>query len=498
MFFIPLCYSQITNLTVKPRLTNKNINSFFVQVLELNIPPLYKVSDVTFQPVFTNRYRPFFVCPLSTSAKQTNFNVNKKSYNFNNIQPGKHTFRIKSDWEYEDTIEVYIFHERDFMSAPESNDTVIHKKDTNEWFVFPYLIIPISILLIISIVSTNIHYFMVISCFIVSFSVSFTDPNFIMILNIGNNDNRLYALSYPIEKPDDKWAYYDDKALVQALNSKLDYSKCRLCDFKPAKIPKYGSTERDAIFEFSYGSNYDYLGLISARTAGFKGKMFVFSEKPISDRLKDCGVYQIPITVNLHSEYYHWNIRFPIMYQVLEKHAKDFDRIVYADAGDTFFQADPFDFTDNSLQVSDEQFPLVKDGCTTNWFAQFPGFSMDYFDPTHNLTCTGLFGGSADVLYKITQVVSAFWIEGERGLADQSVYDFVLESNISKKIGIKVKVNPDLETRGIELYRRAFDQDWPVNPLGKFHNARTGFYAAVIHQTNRRMELHNLFRKQCS
>lgn len=495
------CFAESKEITVKPLLTKDNINSFFVQILELNIPEKYKVESVRLKAEFTNTYRPFIVYTYNSNARQRSYDNTTKLYVFQNINSGKHTFRIKTDWEYDDVIKITLV--GDFQSNSENiQEDVFTSNETNDinpikllFFFVAAVSLIILFIFLPSLVSFMSLFFLSVTLLIWIYPLNYCPT---IVVSIENPKLSINALMYPIEKPDD-WATFDQSALKSALDAELDFSQCKLCNIQPAKPPmKGGSTKRDAIFVFAYDQSPDYLSLISARTAGFKGKFFIFSTNQIPRRLEKCGAFHIPIRSSMHYYYSHHNIRFPVIYQVLDKFGSYFNRIIYCDHADTFFQADPFNFDDNAFQISDENIPMFTDEWVAKWVPELPGLWLKYFEHSGNVTCSGLFGGYVEPVYKLTRIVASFWRQGETAVPDQAIYDFVLESGIPKKIGLDVKINQDLQTRGYELYRRQYDQFWPINPLGKFYDTRTNYYPAAIHQTNRRKEIHEKFRSQCN
>lgn len=488
LFFLCMRYSLENDIVVKPYLDPNNINSFLNQILEIQLKTDQKFNSIEILPNFSNPYRHLFAYTYNDNAAgiKLTFNKNKKSYTMN-------LFSLKSDWNYDDELIIRF--------SPNINDNVLetHIFDAaqdyknNNIFLITFAVLN-TFLLAWVIFYGGYNY---LDCFIIiligSLVANLENYRTLNIIITGNSVNiNMYSIVEPYI-----WTSYDEKAFLKALESDLNYSKCKHCNFKPANILEKGSTIRDAIFTFTYNYDQDFTGLKSARTAGFKGKIFIFSDALVPDNIKDCGIYHVPIQVYLHGDFYHYSIRFPLMYQILSKYSKHFDRIIYVDAGDTYFQSDPFNFTDDYLQVSDENIFLYNQPFVNSWSKMLPGFNIEYWRNLGHVYCSGVFGGKVPVFYNISRLVAGFYRKGEYALADQGVYDIILSSNLSKNAGLKFKANPDFHSRAIEFLDKNFDKYWPITPLGKFYDVRSGLYPAILHQVDRKKALHDLFRRQC-
>lgn len=242
------------------------------------------------------------------------------------------------------------------------------------------------------------------------------------------------------------------------------------------------------------GKSAEPYSAISLRSVGFKGKIFIFSDKTISSKFEKCGIEWIPTTLFSNIGYEVMYSRFFIIKEFIELFYEDIDRILYFDWGDTHFQSDPFTFDDKSLHVSDERIKFGNEMINDLWISKINFMKTEYFE-NKNIICAGLFLGDKDSVYKAVSVLSSAWIYNEKQLNDQIIYNVFVYSHIPKEIDINVVVDPNLASVGAVIFNEA--NIWRIDKLGSFSDLVTGFKPAVIHQYNRNTELTKMFSSQC-
>ncbi|EAX86327.1 hypothetical protein TVAG_484980 [Trichomonas vaginalis G3] len=325
-----------------------------------------------------------------------------------------------------------------------------------------------------------------------------TLPKYQTILDLRLKYTDLSYKNYPMTDYSSDWITYDTKAVEKALKDKVTYSECRLCNFKPNLIYNNRSTERDIILISIVGASSGFESAISARTAGFKGKILIFTDSEVPDRIKKCGAYVIQTSTTIDaSMYIKQYIRFPLIASFIDKFGSYFDRLIYIDTSDVMFQSDPFNWNDDVVQLSDENSPYYNNFFVKRWGPQFVGLDHEWFKDKGNIICSGVFGGTGKALGPLVKLVSGYWRPGEEVIADQGVLDFILASNIPKNAGIKFVSNNDFATVGIRLCDKDLIKQFEIDGPPNFKDNLFSIYPAIVHQINRNSQIQNKFNELC-
>ncbi|EAX89825.1 hypothetical protein TVAG_338180 [Trichomonas vaginalis G3] len=244
------------------------------------------------------------------------------------------------------------------------------------------------------------------------------------------------------------------------------------------------------------GNSAEPYSAISLRSVGFKGKIFMFSDKPISSKFEECGISWIPTTLFCNIEYEKMYTRYIIIKEFIELFYESIDRLLYFDWGDTHFQSDPFTFDDKSLHVSDERIKFGEEKFNDVWISRINFMKTEYF-LNKNIICNGLILGDKDSVYKTVSILSSTWIFHEKPLNDQTIYNVLIYSHIPNEIDLHVVVDPNLASISAVILNETMRSIWHIDKLGSFCDSSTGFKPAVIHQYNRNPELTKMFSSQC-
>ncbi|EAX95110.1 hypothetical protein TVAG_033300 [Trichomonas vaginalis G3] len=318
-------------------------------------------------------------------------------------------------------------------------------------------------------------------------------------MNMKVTANDIYANLFPYKNIDDNLLNFSVNKLKESFYKKIDYSQCECCyidNENKEKIINSSSTERDVCIMTNIGKSPEPYSAISLRSVGFRGKIFMFSDKPIDSKFELCGVEWIPTTLFCNIGYEKMYQRFYSIKSFIELFYYDIDRILYFDWGDTHFQSDPFTFKDKSLHVSDEKIKIMQEIFNLNWILEINNLRPEYFGD-NNVICAGLFMGDKDSVYQLVSALSSSWIPGEKQLNDQTMFNVYVYGEIPKLLGIHITPDPNLATIGVALNGKSKGDILFTGKLGSFHEISSDFKPAAIHQYNRNDELIDLFSTQC-
>ncbi|EAY16999.1 hypothetical protein TVAG_281160 [Trichomonas vaginalis G3] len=481
-------------------MNSSNINSFLNQVFEITIPTLLDIDFICFTPNFyrTDRFFNVFVDDRPSNLNTTRY-IDTKTHTFTGFKPGRYTFNLITDWDSEDVIYPTIYYKNEALNTKFWIDSIEIRDildTTNITHIYEI------ILLIISIATASIYFKVDHLNFLIALI-----PILIKLFNTNdihinackpNYVNEKSFLSKIFElKNYSSWAKFDEKVFKDALESKLDYSKCILCNYTPPIIYNNRSTEKDAIFMAYFNRPVQYESALTAHTAGFKGKIFIFSDFDIDERHKNRGIYIIPAEIKPHTDGFHSQYsRFPVMSRAISLVSDQIDRVIYVDSMDTIFQLDPFDFNNKKLQVSDQDVKYKKVKWYHLWIPGLFGFRMSYFK-SGSMICSGVFGGKLETVTNFMKLVSGYYRVGENAVPDQAVMDVILQSDIPKKSGFYWEVNDGMRSIAYWMPDKK-GKRYKDAPLGQYRCQKTGKLIPIVHQINRNRKLFNEWKGLCA
>ncbi|EAX89824.1 hypothetical protein TVAG_338170 [Trichomonas vaginalis G3] len=244
------------------------------------------------------------------------------------------------------------------------------------------------------------------------------------------------------------------------------------------------------------GNSAEPYSAISLRSVGFKGKIFMFSDKLISSKFEECGISWIPTTLFCNIEYEKMYQRFYVIKSIIELFYNDINRVLYFDWGDTHFQSDPFTFDDKFPHVSDERIKMKEEIFNLIWIVNIDNLKPEYFE-NKNVICAGLILGDKDSVYKAVSVLSSSYIIGEKQLNDQTIYNIFLYSHIPEEIGLRIVCDPNLASVFAVLREEHLRNIWHIDNNGVLTDSKSGYKPSIVHQYNRNSDLVNAISKKC-
>ncbi|EAX98970.1 hypothetical protein TVAG_431790 [Trichomonas vaginalis G3] len=294
----------------------------------------------------------------------------------------------------------------------------------------------------------------------------------------------------------DKKFEIDFNQSEEYIKQKLDLDGCKLCRSGIVNISN--STQKDLVVMCAFRRMDDaYPNIRSIRSAGCKATIVIFTDKlPKHEKLfQKCGVLisVIPGTENLPKTEMMY-FRFIAMKIFLEHHKDDFDRVLYVDIFDSYYQADPFTGTvsNNTIYVSSEKTYHRESGWSLDWARNLKGIDFYRFFGDKLIFCGGTFLADTYTMLKVATLVSSMVKKNyETFLVDQIAYDWVLASDIPERLGINVLVNPHFASIHFKI------DDYHDNAIGNISYEGDGFKPAILHQVTRRDSLVKIFFDAC-
>ncbi|EAX97164.1 hypothetical protein TVAG_116820 [Trichomonas vaginalis G3] len=292
---------------------------------------------------------------------------------------------------------------------------------------------------------------------------------------------------------------FDYNYLDQEFSNKLELSGCKHCNAKLST--KSYSNDRDVVIAVGLKHPQDGLpNLRSLRSTGCKARVVLITEKNISDEFREefrkCGITiaYLPFIDEMNfSIAQAQTFRFPAMHDFLDHYSKRFDRVMYFDLFDTFFQKDPFyGITKNALYISPERNNHTNSKISEVWTYSLEGLNFHRLYPGNNeIYCSGVFAGKMKAMKKVVDMNAAIiGRQWKHIAADQAILNWMIYDNVLNEVG--VKTIPHYEFASLCWTLLLYNGEY-----GKIRYHKETFTPAVLHQINRNRMLFDKIKNLC-
>lgn len=286
--------------------------------------------------------------------------------------------------------------------------------------------------------------------------------------------------------------------LENIIYSPVRIDKCRLCKYN--YTAETHSTSRDLVVVIALGRNQEIIPrLRSLRTSGCKAKIILITDNKnsYSEGFINCGVDIVKLKLsNKLGKNQILVLRYVFISQILKNYGHAFDRVLYYDGFDTYFQYDPFENITKdpyAFHVSPERMKHKESGWSRGWAEDLTGVDFDKVFGTNQIYCGGVFLGGVKAMEMVTGLVATIiGRDFDVFATDQIVYDWIFLTQIPNILNLTVTENYNLASVHFT------SGDYDDADIGKICYNHTNVCPAVMHQVNRRNELELKFAKACT
>lgn len=329
----------------------------------------------------------------------------------------------------------------------------------------------------------------------------------LLIRSFSDNEIRAYVSMEPyiMRTPFINYTSSWLKDLQPKLALVPDFSECEFCNFT-GTIGKYkpNSDYNDTVVVTGFGKRDSEIEFFvrTLRSTGSKARIVMFTSQDehsprLAEILKKCQVVvvDIPDFKNFHFLLKR-KTRFPLIFDMLNTYPEYFDRIMYNDLFDTFFQGDPFteEISKDTVTAGTEKgnmfnrWVYVRARKLAGW-----KWTKHRYEASIN---SGFFVGSAAHMKAICELeIAVYGPNFKVRSSDQVILNYLYYTGQFRYLGIEWNLSSSPVSHYPSIAADVTGYDNPA--LGRIIHRKTGTRPLLIHQYNRNWKYTRILHDYC-
>ena len=283
----------------------------------------------------------------------------------------------------------------------------------------------------------------------------------------------------------------------------VSYKLCTPCNIAKSN---FKSNKRDIIISSIYGKRRNNIltFLRSLRSTGSQCTVVFFHTNDFMDGInpqfleetKKCGAVWVSIGDDTNGRLHFLSSRFVIYRAFLYQYQDLFDRVIFADLFDTFFQQDPFGprFNAHYFRPTLEGLIINTEVNNRGWMKHIDkNYNATFFDSTYVINAGFLYGGVDHALRFFHYYINLiYWFRdtpNDQGLLN---YQYYVQNLYDGSFKIDTDVDNLISANGWQFERYPREDGLMYTNFRDIHKAPTG-----LHEYNRYCPLNEYIMERC-